>query len=229
MGNGQVYSSRLIEVLKQEHFQPAEVGVNPVNWNAVKAPKQKVSPIPPPPKGNPMSYPKYTVLEKWQWARSFDYGFKVPEKPDQGMLVDTTLEPVPNLTFASLKSVEYMGSPGIGPFVVQGNWVALPKSAMRMDSVAALHIIAAKDPAIWAKWRLWLAPPGISMQYGADLKAAMTIQNFNPGSMGMQSLKPSPTTLTPATEVWLVRNGWGVALAKYALVHGIKVVTHQTS
>jgi len=228
MGSGQTYAKRLIEVLKQEHFQPAEVGVNPLNWNAVKAPKQKVSPIPPPPSGNPMLYPKYTVLVSWQWAKSFDDGFKVPEKPDQGLLIDTTLWPMPNRTFASLKSVQYSG-PSVGPYTVQGKWVRFPKNQMRIDSVVALQTIAEDAPAGWAKWRLWLAPSGIAMQYSADLKAAMTVQNFNPGSLGMQPLKPSPATLTPAAEAWLVHNGWGAALAKYALAHGVKEVTHKTS
>jgi len=229
MGNGQVYSTRLIEVLKQEHFQPAEVGVNPINWNAVKAPKQKVSPIPPPPKGDPMLYPKYSVLVSWQWAKSFNQGLlKVPEKPHQGILVDTSLWPIANMTFKSLKSVQY-GTPMMGPYPVQATWVRFPKAQMRIDSVAALHTIAREDPALWDKWRLWLAPPGYAMQYSADLKAAMTVQHFNPGSLGMQALAPSASTLTPATEAWLIKNGWGVALAKYALAHGIRVVTHKPS
>lgn len=207
-GNGVKYSTRLIEVMKQEHFAPAMVGgVNPPNWNVVVVPKTKVAPVPPPPKQNPNEYPAGTIVLNWRWAPSEKIGTTdIPAKANQGVLVYQNAEPPTGVV-----STEYP--------TVDAKWVQFPKPWTRTDSVAILQAIAQQSPSQWKTLREIVAPKGIGIQYSADLAAAMTIQHFNPGSLGMQPLAPSAQALTPATETWLIKNGWGGVLAQYATTH----------
>ena len=206
-GNGVKYSTRLIEVMKQERFAPSMVGgVNPPNWNAVAVPKTRVAPVPPPPKNNPNEYPKGTTVLNWRWVASAKRGtIDIPAKPHQAVFAFSFSEPngdgYPVTTFPTIR----------------GAWVHFPRTWMRVDSVAVLKAFATHAPKLFAA--TGLAPQHLDLQYGADVAAAMTIQNFNPGSLGLQALAPSTKTLTPATIAWLRKAGWGHVLARYATAH----------
>ena len=206
-GNGVKYSTRLIEVMKQEHFAPAMVGgVNPPNWNVVVVPKTKVTPVPPPPKQNPNEYPAGTTVLNWRWATSAKSGtIDIPAQPHQAVFEFSFSEPPDS------------GSAVTALPTVKGSWVKFPKTWMRVDSVAVLKALAVHAPKVFDQ--IGLAPKHLGLHYSADLAAAMTIQHFNPGSLGMQPLAPSPKALTPATETWLIKNGWGDVLTKYATSH----------
>lgn len=206
-GNGVKYSTRLIEVMKQEHFAPSMVGgVNPPNWNVVVIPKTKVAPVPPPPKNNPNEYPKGTTVLNWRWATSAKSGtIDIPAQPHQAVFAFSFSEPADS------------GSAVTTLPTVKGSWVQFPKAWMRVDSVAVLKVVAVHAPKVFDQ--IGLAPKHLGLHYSADLAAAMTIQHFNPGSLGMQSLAPSTKALTPATETWLIKNGWGDVLTKYATSH----------
>jgi len=102
------------------------------------------------------------------------------------------------------------------PIVLQGTWVpASTKIWTRPDNVTLLKRVAQHHPFdVGINF-----VPGIDLWYGPDVAAAMTIQNFNPGSVGCQALAPSPKTLTPTTIAWLRKVGWGPQLARYAAQH----------
>ena len=214
-GNGVKYSTRLIEVMKQEHFAPGMVGgVNPPNWNPVVAPKTKVAPAPPPPKNNPNEYPKGTTVLNWRWAPSAKRGtINIPAKPHHAVFAFSFSEPNGD------------GYPVTAFPTFRGAWVQFPKAWMRVDSVAVLKVVAGHAPKVFAQ--MGLAPNHLGLHYGADLAAAMTIQDFNPASLGMQPLAPSPKALTPATETWLIQHGWGGVLAQYATKHHV-TLPHST-
>lgn len=200
-GNGVKYSLKLIRIMKSEHFAPALVGgVNPPNWNAVPTPSKPVSPISVNP-ANPNAYPRNTTVLGWQWRVGsgsrkafFQFSFHEPS-----------------------------GSVGAitGSQTVQGYWVRFPQAWMRADSVAVVKALADHAPKVFRQ--IGLAPKHLGLHYGAYLAAAMTIQDFNPGSLGMQPLAPSPKALTPATEAWLIQHGWGGVLARYAKKHHLTV------
>ena len=206
-GNGVKYSTRLIEVMKQEHFAPSMVGgVNPPNWNAVVVPKTKVAPLTPPPKNNPNEYPKGTTVLNWRWVASEKIGaINIPAKPHQAVFAFSVSEPADSGSAVTMLPT------------VKGSWIQFPKAWMRVDSVAVLKALAVHAPKVFDQ--IGLAPKHLGLHYSADLAAAMTIQHFNPGSLGMQLLAPSPKALTPATEIWLIKHGWGEVLAKYATSH----------
>lgn len=206
-GNGVKYTTRLIEVMKQEHFAPAMVGgVNPSNWNVVVVPKTKVAPVPPPPKQNPNEYPAGTTVLNWRWATSAKSGtIDIPAQPHQAVFAFSFSEPPDS------------GSAVTALPTVQGSWVQFPKAWIRVDSMAVLKALAVHAPKVFDQ--IGLAPKHLGLHYSADLAAAMTIQHFNPGSLGMQPLAPSPKALTPVTETWLIKHGWGDVLTKYATSH----------
>ncbi len=196
-GNGVKYSLKLIRIMKSDHFAPALVGgVNPPNWNAVPAPSKPISPISVNP-ANPNAYPQNTTVLGWKWLigtgshqATFQFSFHEPS-----------------------------GSVGAitGTQTVHGSWIQFPQAWARVDSVTVLKDFAAHAPRVFEQ--TGLAPKNLGLHYSADLAAAMTVQNFNPGSLGMQPLAPSPKALTPATETWLIKHGWGDVLAKYATSH----------
>lgn len=93
-----------------------------------------------------------------------------------------------------------------------------PVAWNRPDNVALLKDLAAQMPY----WVQSAMPNKIGLNYGADVAAAMTVQDFNPGSIGCQPLAPSSKTLTVKTVEWLIRNGWGPQLAKYEVTHGLR-------
>lgn len=96
------------------------------------------------------------------------------------------------------------------------SWKTQPSTTWnRPDDVAFLQALNQQMPY----WVATSMPPHIGLKYGANLAAAMTIQNFNPGSIGCQPLAPSPNTLTPSTIAWLRQVGWGPQLARYAAQH----------
>jgi len=152
-------------------------------------------------------YPSGTVLESWQWVRA------VPMPPtDQsvvervgGLLIQSAVPPTP--------------TPAASFPILAGPWVQFPPAWTRIDSVAALQAVATHARAQWPAIRLAMAPPHGTVHYSADLKAAMTIQQFNPGSVGLTPLVPSPRTMTPATDAWLIAHGWGLVLARYFVHH----------
>lgn len=206
-GNGVKYSTRLIEVMKQDHFAPSMVGgVNPPNWNAVVVPKTKVAPVSPPPKNNPNEYPKGTTVWSWRWVASEKIGaINIPAKAHRAVFAFSFIEPNGD------------GYPQTTLPTIQGSWVQFPHAWTRVDSVDVLKAFAVHAPKMFDQ--MGFAPKHLGLHYSADLAAAMTIQHFNPGSLGMQPLTPSAKALTPATETWLIKNGWGGVLAKYATMH----------
>lgn len=155
----------------------------------------------------PTVYPSGTVLESWQWTRAVP----VPPTPQSvverigGLLIQTAVPPT--------------STPAASFPILAGTWVQFPPSWTRIDSAAALRAIATQAYARWPSIRLAMAPPHGTVHYSADLKAAMTIQQFNPGSVGLTPLAPSPRTMTPATDAWLIAHGWGLVLAQYFVHH----------
>ena len=94
------------------------------------------------------------------------------------------------------------------PQPLAGSWLQGSASWTTPDSVAP--IIAAYQHGHQMSVEF---PNGLVI--APDVLAAMTVQGFNPASVGGESVAPSSSTITPATSAALTSMGWGSALKAY--------------
>ena len=215
-GNGQHYSTRLLDVMKQDHFSPSEIGgINPPGWAHFVAPKTPVHPLVPAPPGDPVRFPKNTPVKQWQWVRFLKRGMhygnttipvNYPAKPHFGVLISGVFYG------PGFQSLEAEWKSFVGP------WIRFAPGSSRLDAIAPLQMIARHAPGIWNTWRYYVATPHFSV-YSADAKAALTIQGVNPGTLGLQSYAPNVHSITPATARWLEAHHWGPTLLHYLVAH----------
>ena len=218
-GNGQHYSTRLLDVMKQDHFSPSEIGgINPPGWAHFTAPTTPVNPLVPAPPGDPARFPPNTPITQWQWVASIPakkpvwntgetFVNGVVAKPHFGILLDGYLYGPPKELYPS-ESFHFF----------TGSWVHFPPGASRLDAMGPLEAMAHHAPGQWATERLWIAPPHFSY-YSTDAKAALTIQGINPGTLGMLAYAPNVHSITPATARWLEAHHWGPTLLHYLVAH----------
>jgi hypothetical protein len=217
-GNGQVYSARLLDVMKQDHFSPSEIGgVNPPGWSHFVAPKTPVNPIVPPPVGDPALFAPNTVMAQWQWVPSVAANVEIWHSIQGRYYNNYPAHKGYGILLSGFMDQGYL-QPILKTFT--GSWIAFPPGWSRIDAMAPLMALAHHDPKAWATERLYIAPPTVpGIRYSADTQAALTIQGINPGTLGLLPYPPNVHSITKATATWLVQHHWGSVLTQYLTHH----------